>query len=359
MAEGTEPPSIGERQTVATANMPPVWTDLPAPLRARYAPIRHGTGVKIEHGGIVSVHYTGRVAESGTVFDRTRTEASDVEAWPFEFTAGSGQALPPLDHVALTSCVGDSYLLHLDPPPPGDPEEGLWFDSHDVPKSHAVEIEVDFVGFVPPDPSSTPLARAARLKDRANADYRAAISGRGDVDGLRKALKGYEDAIALMTPPTSSPTSTPPPPTDATPSPTTTTLLSLLLNASQTLLKLRTLGVLRVPIGPSSTSSPNSAPDTSEDPPDEDPTDADAAQVALEYSHRAVGIAPDSAKAHFRAGAAAAVLGRWNEAETSLGRAAELDPADPAPPRELALVCKRRKDEAWREREAYRRAVEG
>ncbi|KAJ3341925.1 hypothetical protein HDU93_003746 [Gonapodya sp. JEL0774] len=274
-----------------------------------------------------------------------------------------GQVIAPLDALALTCRVGDSVSILINPQNTSNGSVPGLFDTRDVPPGAAVQVDVQVVGYKPPRINTTPFARAAFLKDRANEIYRAAAMSKGDVTELWKALGDYEEAISLLTP--SSPAS------DHTlPAPSLILLTSLLLNASQAYLRLRAMGVMRIALPYARESVPSiatstSAPNTPSLLPSGDVvdsgavtlTDADPCVPALAHSRRAVDLSPTMAKAHYRRGTAAAAGGGWEEAESSLKMALELDPADPAPRRELEAVKRRKREEARREKEVYKRAL--
>jgi len=65
----------------------------------RYIYLLHGSGIKVNYGAKVTVHYTGRLAD-GRIFD---TSASK----PIKFRAGKGEVIKGWDEMLLLMRVGD------------------------------------------------------------------------------------------------------------------------------------------------------------------------------------------------------------------------------------------------------------
>lgn len=77
------------------------------PSGLRYQDTTAGTGASPKKGGLVTVHYTGRLTD-GTKFD-----SSVDRGTPFHFVIGVGQVIRGWDEGVATMQVGGKRTLHV------------------------------------------------------------------------------------------------------------------------------------------------------------------------------------------------------------------------------------------------------
>ena len=108
-----------------------------------YIEIEEGTGLKVQAGDIVEVHYTGTL-EDGTKFDSSLDRGQ-----PISFTVGAGQMIAGFDEgVALMKEGGKAKLVI--PPELGYGEAGS--GSGAVPPNATITFEVELLSIERPDP---------------------------------------------------------------------------------------------------------------------------------------------------------------------------------------------------------------
>ena len=61
-------------------------------------------------GDLLSIHYTGRLAKNGKVFDSSRERNQ-----PFEFTLGKGMVIQGYEKGLKDMCIGESRKLTIPP----------------------------------------------------------------------------------------------------------------------------------------------------------------------------------------------------------------------------------------------------
>jgi FKBP-type peptidyl-prolyl cis-trans isomerase FkpA len=107
-----------------------------------------GTGAAAEPGDIVTVNYTGKLA-NGTVFD------TSVGKTPFQFTLGAGQVIPGWDQGLVGMKVGGSRILIIPP--------SLAYGAQangPIPANSTLTFEVDLLSVTPPS-TAAPTTPAA------------------------------------------------------------------------------------------------------------------------------------------------------------------------------------------------------
>ena len=101
----------------------------------KYVDIRVGTGAMPKNGQVVTVHYTGRLAD-GTKFD-----SSVDRGQPFSFVIGTGQVIKGWDEGVATMRVGGKRRLII-PPQLGYGERGF---SNIIPPNSELHFDVELL----------------------------------------------------------------------------------------------------------------------------------------------------------------------------------------------------------------------
>ncbi len=97
-------PKVGSSPTMASASKTPA---MPAGLQLN--DVTMGTGSEVHTGDLVSVHYTGTLAD-GTVFDSSRPRGK-----PLQFRVGGGQVIKGFDRGVIGMKVGGVRKLTIPP----------------------------------------------------------------------------------------------------------------------------------------------------------------------------------------------------------------------------------------------------
>lgn len=130
----------------------------------QYIEIEPGTGEQPQQGDIVSVHYSGTLAD-GTEFDSSYSRGE-----PIQFPIGQGQVIPGWDEgIGLMREGGKATLII--PPQLAYGEQGA---GNVIPPNATLTFEVELVSISPPPPTPTPLPPPTSVEE---SDYTVTDSG--------------------------------------------------------------------------------------------------------------------------------------------------------------------------------------
>lgn len=122
-----------------------------------------GTGDSPKAGDFVTVHYTGRLYDSGAKFD-----SSVDRGQPFTFQIGRGQVIQGWDIGVMSMKKGGKRILVI-PPDLGYGERGA---GPRIPPNSTLKFDVELLDFrQPPEPWPTPETAARRAAGGLRTTY--------------------------------------------------------------------------------------------------------------------------------------------------------------------------------------------